>query len=93
MVHVCIAQHKELQSPIWLRREQSLADGFETAYNVMRSDFLAHCGRALAEAPVWQTAEAVLLAIRFTYCNTSWLYQTKDIVSVKRHRSLGAMHS
>ena len=49
----------------WLRcREQSLAEGFETAYNVLRSQFLAVCGTAVAEAASWQAAEAALMAIR-----------------------------
>lgn len=45
-------------------REQALAEGFETAYNVLRMPFLMFCGAALAEAQSWQAAEAALLAIR-----------------------------
>mmetsp|Transcript_17088 Transcript_17088/g.51068 ORF Transcript_17088/g.51068 Transcript_17088/m.51068 type:complete len:994 (+) Transcript_17088:167-3148(+) len=45
-------------------REQALAEGFETAYNVLRMQFLMFCGSALAEAQSWQAAEAALLAIR-----------------------------
>lgn len=47
-------------------RDQSLADGFETAYAVLRSQFLAYCGTALTEAATWQAAEAALVAIRCT---------------------------
>jgi hypothetical protein len=45
-------------------REQILADGFETAYHVLKAQYLMFCGERFAEAQSWQATEAVLLAIR-----------------------------
>jgi hypothetical protein len=52
------------QSFALLGREQILADGFETAYHVLKAQYLMFCGERFAEAQSWQATEAVLLAIR-----------------------------
>ena len=48
-----------------LGRETVLADGFETAYHVLRAQYLAFCSKAFAEAQTWQAAESALLAVRW----------------------------